>query len=254
MIGKTKRKGEPVMEQLVGKMRAAMQRYRMVEEGAKIAVAVSGGKDSLALLWGMAKLSRYKSSGFSIVAITADPCFGGVQTDYAAVEAVCREWGVPYTVRRTALGTVIFEQRKEQNPCSLCARMRRGILHNMALEAGCNAIALGHHWDDAVETFFLNLIYGGKIGCFAPKSYLSRKKLWMLRPMVFCREEEIAALARRENLPVVKSRCPADGDTARQSMKELVRTLERDYPGLRTRVLGAMQRAGIDGWGEARPE
>ena len=250
MIKQIKQKrGEPSVEQLTGKMRAAMERYQMVEEGAKIAVAVSGGKDSLALLWGMAKLCRYYPKHFSIVAITADPCFGGMQTDNSAIEALCRDWGIPYHIRRTSLGSVIFEQRKEQNPCSLCARMRRGILHNMALESGCTAIALGHHWDDAVETFFLNLIYGGKIGCFAPKSYLSRKRLWLLRPMVFCQEEDLAALVRKEGFPVVKSGCPADGDTARQSMKELVRTLEQNYPGLRTRVLGAMQRAGIDGWG-----
>ncbi len=236
------------MEQVTGKMRAAIERYHMVDPGDQIAVAVSGGKDSLALLWGLSKLSRYDANRFSVIAITADPCFGGQETDYSAVAALCGELGVPYQIRRTALGRLIFEERKEEKPCSLCARMRRGILHNMALEAGCNKIALGHHWDDAVETFFLNLLYGGRIGCFSPKSYLSRKGLWMIRPMVFCGEEELAALARRELLPVVKSRCPADGDTARQQAKELVLNLERDYPGLRARVLGAMQRAGIDGW------
>ena len=234
MIEQRKKRGGKFMEQLTGKMRAAMERYNMVQENSKIAVAVSGGKDSMALLWGMAKLSRYDPKRFSVIAIT--------------VEALCRDWGIAYHIRRTALGSVIFEQRKEQNPCSLCARMRRGMLHNMALEAGCTSIALGHHWDDAVETFFLNLFYGGKIGCFAPKSYLSRKKLWLLRPMGFCREEEIAALVRKESFPVVKSKCPVDGDTSRQSMKELIKTLEQTYPGLRTRVLGAMQRAGIDGW------
>lgn len=249
MIEQRKKRGGRFMEQLTGKMRAAMERYNMVQENSKIAVAVSGGKDSMALLWGMAKLSRYDPKRFSVIAITVDPCFGGEETDYSEVEALCRDWGIAYHIRRTALGSVIFEQRKEQNPCSLCARMRRGMLHNMALEAGCTSIALGHHWDDAVETFFLNLFYGGKIGCFAPKSYLSRKKLWLLRPMVFCREKEIAALVRKESFPVVKSKCPADGDTSRQSMKELIKMLEQTYPGLRTRVLGAMQRAGIDGWG-----
>lgn len=241
------------MEQLEGKIRAAMERYQMVEADARIAVAVSGGKDSMALLWGLAKLSGYQAHSFSITAITADPCFHGKETDYSAVEKLCRALGVPYIIRRTSLGSVIFEERKEQNPCSLCARMRRGILHNMALEAGCRYIALGHHWDDAVETFFLNLLYGGKLGCFAPKVYLSRKGLWMIRPLIFCKEEELAALARREELPVVKSGCPADGDTARQSVKELVRALEKDYPGLRGRVLGAMQRAGLDGWSPCRP-
>lgn len=236
------------MQKLMGQMRAAMERYEMVRPGDKIAVGVSGGKDSLMLLAGLAKLRAFYPVPFSLLAITADPCFGGQETDFSAIEALCRELDVPYLIRRTRLGTIIFEERKEENPCSLCARMRRGILHNMAKDAGCNKIALGHHLDDAVETFFMNLFLSGKIGCFSPKSYLSRKDLTLIRPMVFCEEREIASVARRYHLPVVKSACPADGVTSRQDMKLRIAQWEKEFPDLRAKVIGAMQRADLDGW------
>ena len=155
---------------------------------------------------------------------------------------------MPYHIRRTQLGRIIFEDRKEANPCSLCARMRRGILHNMAKEAGCNKLALGHHYDDAVETFFMNLFNSGSLDCFSPKSYLSRKELWLIRPLVFCGERQVAAAARRRQLPVVKSSCPADGSTSRQRTKELIARLEKDYPDLKSKVMGAVERAGIAHW------
>ena len=185
------------MQKLMGQMRAAMERYQMVQPGDKIAVGISGGKDSLTLLAGLAKLRDYYPVPFSLVAITADPCFGGVETDFSPVEEFCRELDVPYLLRRTRLGTIIFEERKEENPCSLCARMRRGILHEMAKANGCTALALGHHFDDAVQTFFMNLFYGGKLGCFSPKSYLSRRELWLIRPMVFCEERDIRNASQR---------------------------------------------------------
>lgn len=185
-----------------------------------------------------------------MTALTVDPQFGNVPTDYRQIEELCRRLQVPYLIRRSRLGEIIFEERKEKNPCSLCARMRRGMLHNMALEAGCDRIALGHHFDDAVETFLMNLLECGTIGCFSPRSYLSRKQLTLIRPMVFCEEKSIASAARRLHLPVTKSRCPADGVTARQDVKELIRSLEQTYPDLKAKVMGAMQRAGIDGWGQ----
>ena len=162
------------MQKIMGEMRAAMERYEMVSSGDRIAVGVSGGKDSLALLRGMARLRDYYPQPFEVVALTADPCFGGQETDYSPIASLCASLGVEYHLRRTRLGEIIFEERKEKNPCSLCARMRRGILHNMAKEAGCNKLALGHHFDDAVQTFFMNLFYGGKLSCFSPKTYLSR--------------------------------------------------------------------------------
>lgn len=238
------------MQKLMGQMRAAMERYEMVKPGDKIAVGVSGGKDSLMLLTGLAKLRAFYPVPFSLIAITADPCFGGQETNFSAIEELCRELDVPYLIRRTRLGSIIFEERKEENPCSLCARMRRGILHEMAKENGCTALALGHHFDDAVQTFFMNLFYGGKLGCFSPKSYLSRRDLWMIRPMVFCEERDIRNTAARLELPVVKSQCPADGCTSRKDTELLVAELEKQFPDLRKKVMGAMQRAGLDHWGD----
>lgn len=229
-------------------MRAALEKYEMIDRGGRVAVGVSGGKDSLILLAGLAALRSFYPKPFEVVALTADPCFGGVLTNYNAVERLCAQLDVEYHVRRTNLGKIIFEDRGEQNPCSLCARMRRGILHNMALEYGCSQIALGHHEDDAVETFFMNLHHGGRLGCFSPKSYLSRKDLWLIRPLIFCAEQDIASAARRMELPIVKSACPVDGVTARQEAKLYIRTLESSIPDIKAKVMGALSRAGLNGW------
>lgn len=236
------------MQKIMGEMRAAMERYEMVEPGDRIAVGVSGGKDSLVLLCALAQLRAYYPQPFEVAALTVDPCFGGKETDYSPVAALCASLGVEYHLRRSRLGEIIFEERKEKNPCSLCARMRRGILHNMAKEAGCKKLALGHHFDDAVQTFFMNLFYGGKLACFSPKTYLSRKDLWMIRPLIFTEESEIRAAARRNALPVVKSACPADGATSRQDTAGLIADLEKQFPDLRAKVMGAMQRANLSNW------
>ena len=238
------------MDKLTGRVRAAVQKYDMIQAGDKIAVGVSGGKDSLFLLCALAELSHYYPQPFTVTAVTADPCFGGVPGDYSQVQALCDRLEVPYIIRKTDLGPLIFEERKEENPCSLCARMRRGILHNLCLELGISKLALGHHFDDAVQTFFMNLFYEGRLGCFSPKTYLSRKQITVIRPLVFCEEREIKGAARRLQLPVVKSACPADGVTARKDTDVLVKNLEKTFPHLRTKVLGAMQRANLDGWGD----
>ena len=236
------------MQILMSRMRAAMERYDMVQPGDRIAVGVSGGKDSLALLKGLAELRRFYPVPYELVAITADPGFFNKQTDYSAIQELCDAWGIEYIVRRTELYKVIFETRTESNPCSLCARMRRGILHDMAKAAGCNKLALGHHMDDAAETFMMNLLSGGTIGSFRPVTYLSRKDLTVIRPMIFATEKEVASAARRENLPIVKSPCPMDKTSERQKVKDLLRELEKDYPNLRGKITGAMQRGGISGW------
>ncbi|WP_195984969.1 tRNA 2-thiocytidine biosynthesis TtcA family protein [Clostridium sp. D33t1_170424_F3] len=236
------------MQKILGEMRAAMERYEMIAPGDRVAVGVSGGKDSLVLLTALAKLRAFYPQPFEVVALTVDPCFGGVQTDYTPVESLCRELDVEYRLRRSRLGEIIFEERKESNPCSLCARMRRGILHNMAKEAGCNKLALGHHFDDAVQTFYMNLFYGGKLGCFSPKSYLSRKDLWLIRPLVFTEESAVRSAARRHALPVVKSACPVDGATSRQDTAGLIAELEKQFPDLRAKTMGALQRAHLDNW------
>lgn len=236
------------MQKLMGKVRAAVERYQMIEEGDAVGVGVSGGKDSLFLLCALKELSRYYPKKFTVTAITADPCFGGQETDFSEITSLCGRLDIPYIVRRTNLGQVVFEDRQETNPCSLCAKMRRGILHNICLEAGCNKIALGHHYDDAVQTFLMNLFYGGKLGCFSPKSYLSRKNITLIRPLVFCGEREIRNAAARMELPVVKSRCPADGATARKDTEVLLAKLEQDFPDLKAKILGAMQREHLDNW------
>ena len=236
------------MKKLLSLTRAAVDKYNMIEAGDKIAVGVSGGKDSLALLYALAKLRDFYPKPFSLVAITLDYQFNGVAEDYTAIEALCKKLQVEYIVRRTNLWEVIFKTRKEKNPCSLCAKMRRGLLHDTAVANGCNKVALGHHLDDAAETFLMNLLNGGKIGCFSPVSYLSNKKLYLIRPLIFAYEKDVAAAARRANLPVVKSRCPMDKESNRQNMKELLKSLEKDYPAVRKKIVGALERSRIDNW------
>ena len=236
------------MKKLLSLTRAAVDKYNMIEAGDKIAVGVSGGKDSLALLYALAKLRDFYPKPFSLVAVTLDYQFNGVAEDYTEIEALCKELKVKYIVRRTNLWEVIFETRKEKNPCSLCAKMRRGLLHDTAVANGCNKVALGHHMDDAAETFLMNLFNGGKIGCFSPVSYLSNKKLYLIRPLIFAYEKDVAAAARQANLPVVKSRCPMDKVSNRQNMKDLLRSLEKDYPAVRKKIVGALERSHIDSW------
>ncbi len=237
------------MQKILGYMRKAITEFDLIQKGDKVAVGVSGGKDSLVLLLGLIRLRQFIGIDFEIVAITLDPQFGGIPGDYTAVENLCREHGIEYILERTHIGEIVFDVRKEPNPCSLCARMRRGALHDAAKAAGCNKIALGHHYNDAVETFMMNLFIEGRVGCFSPKSYLSRKELWLIRPLVFAPETAIKSAAKRNNLEVVKSKCPADGHTKREEMKNFLWERERQDDGFTDRIFGAMRRSGIDGWG-----
>ena len=236
------------MQQLMSYMRAAMEQYEMIEAGDVVAVGVSGGKDSVALLCALAGLRRFYPKHFEVKAITLDPCFLGKEADYSAVETLCRSLNVEYIIKRTNLYHIIFETRKEKNPCSLCARMRRGLLHDTAKELGCNKIALGHHKDDAAQTALMNLFNGGTFSCFSPISYLSRKDLYMIRPMIFVPEQYIRNMVKRENLPVVKSACPADGVTERREMAEMLATLGKKYENLDAKILHALQKGHISGW------
>ncbi len=233
---------------LLSPVRAAVDRYHMISPGDRIAVGVSGGKDSVALLAALVGLRRFYPAPFTLTAITLDPCFEGRETDFAPIAEQCREWEIPYVIKRTHLWETVFVERQEQNPCSLCSRMRRGALHKAAVEAGCNVVALGHHEDDAAETFLMNLFSGGTLGCFSPKTVLDRRGLLLIRPLLFVREAAIATAVRQEGLPVVKSRCPADGHTHRQRAKELLATLSSTYGPLSGRITGAMQRAHLSGW------
>ena len=236
------------MRKLAGGIRAAVEKYQMIAEGDRIAVGVSGGKDSVALLAGLCELRRYFPHHFDLVAISLDPCYNNKETNFKKLQSFCEENHVEYVIRRTELARVIFEIRQEKNPCSLCSRMRRGALDDLAREHGCNKVALGHHMDDAAETFLMNLFRGGRIGCFSPVTYLSRKDLTVIRPLILMREREVAAAVTRLALPVVKSRCPVDGNTQRERTKLLMERLDTEYDGVCEKIVGAMIRSGISGW------
>lgn len=234
------------MQKLVGLVRRCVDDYQMIQPGDRIAVGVSGGKDSLTLLVLLAELRAYYPSPFELEAVTVD--LGLPEMDFAPVEALCRELQVPYTRVSTQIGHILFSHRQEKNPCSLCAKLRRGALHQAILERGCNKVALGHHYDDAVETFLLSLFYEGRISCFQPVTDLDRTGLVQLRPLLYLPERTLAHFAQQAGLPVVHNTCPADKHTKRQEVKELVYTLSAAYPDLKERIFGAMQRLPLPAW------
>ena len=238
------------MQHLMGLVRRCVDDYQMIEAGDKIAVGVSGGKDSLALLALMAGLQKYYPKPFELAAITIDM---GMGMDFGPVEEYCKSLGVPYTCVRTEIGPIIFDVRKEKNPCSMCAKMRRGALNDALKKLGFNKIALGHHYDDAVETFLLSLFYEGRLSCFQPVTYLSRMDVTQIRPMLYIGEKAVESFSRRQSLPVVENRCPADKSTKRQEVKDLLADLQKQYPDLKTKIFGAMQRLPLPEWGPVTP-
>ena len=234
------------MKRVVSLTRRAIEDYSMIEEGDKIAVGISGGKDSLVLAAALAELSRYYPKHFEVIGLTLDM---GYKPDYSKVEEYCRNIGIEYKIKYTNFKEIIFDVRKESNPCSLCAKMRRGALNDFAIENGCNKVALGHHNDDVLETFFLSMIYEGRLHTFSPVTYLDRTKLYQIRPMIYVRERDIRGVVKNHDIPVIKSMCPADGETKREYMKELIRRIEKETtPGLRKRLFHAIQASGIEGW------
>ena len=230
--------------------RRAIDDYGMIEDGDRIGIGVSAGKDSLTLLCALAELRRFYPKKFELVAITVDMGFEGV--DFSPIADLCRELDVPFVVVSTQISRIIFDIRKEKNPCSLCAKMRRGALHDECKRQGCNKLALGHHFDDVVETFMLNLFYEGRLGSFSPVTYLSRKDLTMIRPLIYAQEKDVRYFVNRHPLPIIESPCPADKTTERESMKQLLASIERTNKGLRHRIFGALQKSGIDGYKEAK--
>ncbi len=236
------------MRKLLSRTRAAVDDYKMIEDGDKIAVGVSGGKDSVMLLKVLCDLKRFYPKNFQLVAITLDMRFNNQDGDFAPIRQLCEEYGVEYVVKKTDLYEIIFNIRKEESPCSLCARMRRGILHDTAKEMGCNKIALGHHLDDAAETFMMNLLIESRIGCFAPVTYLSRRDITMIRPLIYVREAAVEQAVERLNLPVVESKCPVNEKTKREDAKILLQRLSEEYGDVPERIIGAMQRGSIDRW------
>ena len=234
------------IKRVLSYVRRAIDDYDMIEAGEKIAVGVSAGKDSLTLLCAMAELRRFYPKPFELCAITVDMGFEGA--DFSAIEALCQDLDVPYHIIPTQISKVIFDVRREKNPCSLCAKMRRGALYGAARELGCSRVALGHHFDDVVETFMLNLFFEGRIGCFQPVTYLSNTGITLIRPMIYMPEKDVRYFAGKVELPVCKSPCPADGNTEREEMKQLLARLERENKGLRYRIFGAIQRGEVDGF------
>ncbi len=237
------------MKRMLSYTRRGVDDYNMIEEGDKIAVGISGGKDSLALLCSLAYLRRFYPKKFELIAITIDMGFEGGM-DFTPVKELCEKLDVPYHIIPTEISKIIFDVRKETNPCSLCAKMRRGALHNAAKELGCTTVALGHHFDDVVETFMLNLFFEGRLGCFSPVTYLSRVDLRVIRPLLYMPEKDVVEFAKKNELPVVESKCPADKNTEREEMKTLLRSLERENKGLRYRIFGAICRGELDGFRE----
>ena len=231
------------MQKLMGLVRRCVEDYQMIAPGDRVAVGVSGGKDSLVLLQLLAGLRQY--SDFEMEAITIDM---GLGMDYSRVQEFCDGLNVPYTIVKTQIAPIIFEHRKEKNPCSMCSKMRRGALNQAILDRGIRKIALGHHYDDAVETFLMSLIYEGRISCFQPVTDLDRTGVIQIRPMLYIHEKTVDNFANRMNLPVVENRCPVDKITKREEIKRLVYDLSNTYPDLKERIFGAMQRLPLPEW------
>ena len=218
----------------------------MISENDRIAVGLSGGKDSTALLCILKELQRFYPKRFELSAVTVNTGFEGM--DFSSMKELCGELAVPYTVVDSDIAKIVFDVRKESNPCSLCARMRRGLLHDTVKAAGCGKIALGHHFDDVVTTFIMNLFNEGRLGCFSPVTYLSNKKLYMIRPFIFADEDDISYFVRRNDLPIVRSTCPEDKHTDREKYKRMIEEMERENKGLKHRIFTAIEKGGIDGF------
>ena len=234
------------LQRILSFTRRALSDYDMIQAGDKVAVGISGGKDSMTLLAALAALRRFYPVPYELCAISVDMGFEGM--DFSPVERYCDALNVEYRVVKTDIAEIIFDVRKEKNPCSLCSKMRRGVLHSAAKEMGASRVALGHHFDDAVDTFMLNLFFEGRIGCFSPVSYLSRADLYLIRPLIYAQEKDVRYFVGHSDLPILQSPCPANHNTERERMKKLLMSLEKDYDGLRHRIFGAMCRGEIDGF------
>lgn len=227
------------MKKVLGCIRRACEDFHLIEDGDIVAVGVSGGKDSLLLLYALSLYRKFAPQRFEVKGLTLT--MGLEPFDTSKVAALCEKLGVEYIVRPTEIGRIIFEERHEKNPCSLCAKMRRGALNDLAKECGCNKVALGHHRDDALETLLLCLLHEGRIHTFHPKSYLSKADLTVIRPMVYLPEKHIIHVAREMQLPIIPSPCPANGATEREEMKYLLDSLCKLYPNAREMMLSALQ-------------
>ena len=234
------------MKRLLSFVRRAVDDYNMIEDGDKIAIGVSGGKDSLTLLETLAEMRRFYPKKYDIYAVTID--MGFENADFSELLEFCRRIKVEFKLVKTEISKIIFDVRKESNPCSLCAKMRRGALHMAAQELGCNKVALGHHYDDAIETFMMNLFFEGRIGCFSPVTYLSNRRLTLIRPLIYAQEKDVIYFTNKRTLPIYKNPCPEDRQTERENTKMLLAELEKNNKGLKHRIFTAMCRSEIDGF------
>ena len=236
------------MQKILSKMRKAIEDYNMIEEGDKIAVALSGGKDSVTLLYALKNLQIFYPKKFEILAITINPGFEGFDTKI--LENIANDAKVELVVVPSDIKTIVFDIRKEKNPCSLCANLRRGMLNSVAKEHGCNKIALGHNEDDVLETFLMNMIYAGKISTFAPVSYMDRSNMTLIRPLVYTPEKATKSFVKRHNIPIMSKVCPADGVSKRDYALDLLKSIEIEYKHSRSNIIGAIKRANVNGWKE----
>ena len=226
------------LQQVLSQVRRAADDYEMIQDGDKIAVGISGGKDSLTLLYALSALRRFYPHPFELHAVTVD--LGFENLNLGKIEALCKELDVPYTIVPTQIASIVFDQRKEKNPCALCAKMRKGALNEAIRGAGCNKIAYAHHKDDVVETLMLSLIYEGRFHTFAPVTFLDRMNLTVIRPLVYMKEADVIGFVHKHDVPVVKSPCPADGHTRREYVKQLLRQLNLENPGVKDRMFTAV--------------
>ena len=233
------------LQQVLSQVRRAADDYEMIQDGDKIAVGISGGKDSLTLLYALSTLRRFYPHPFELHAVTVD--LGFENLNLGKIEALCKELDVPYTIVPTQIASIVFDQRKEKNPCALCAKMRKGALNEAIRGAGCNKIAYAHHKDDVVETLMLSLIYEGRFHTFAPVTFLDRMNLTVIRPLVYMKEADVIGFVHKHDVPVVKSPCPADGHTRREYVKQLLRQLNLENPGVKDRMFTAVQ-SGLAEW------
>ena len=227
------------LQRVLSEVRKAVDDYRMIAEGDKIAVGISGGKDSLTLLYALSSLRRFYPHPFELVTVTVD--LGFANLDLSEIKKLCEKLEVPYTVVKTQIGQIVFEQRQENNPCALCAKMRKGALNEAMKQLGCNKIAYAHHMDDVVETMMLSLLYEGRFHTFSPVTYLDDTGLTVIRPLIYMKEADVIGFVRKYEVPVVKSPCPADGHTKREYVKQLLKQLNTENPGVKQRMFTAIQ-------------
>jgi len=237
---------DKLLNDFTGTVRRAVDDYDMILDGDRVAVGVSGGKDSMLLLLALSHLRRFYPRHFELEAVTVELGFEGM--DFTPVKELCEELEVPYTCLKTDIKEVVFDVRKEDNPCSLCAKMRRGAINDLIRQRGVNKLALGHHFDDAVETFMMSLLFEGRLSCFRPVTYLDRSGVTQIRPLIYAGEQKIANLAAQLQIPVVENPCPQDKASKRYEIKQLLKGMSAEYPDMKSKIFGAMQRMPLPGW------